>query len=227
MPEIIDIDSREEGVAGRLSNLTERGFIFDGILCRAIEGPLQAFKFSNAVTQQRICALYGRDAQKRGQEMNEEWKSQQILWWKGRKIPRESSDYQKLLDELYAVAFNLSDFQDDLIATGNAELIHSIGKNDPTDTVLTVYEFCSRLMNERRRLRRVRGILSAEEINDAAKKIELDGPDAFHAVGEMYGYQIARTLVVSYIRKQSGADRSYPPDPLIDKLVIETLKELQ
>ncbi len=100
MTNIIDIDSRKEGVAGDLSNLTERGFIFDGIFCRAIEGPLQAFKFSNAVTQQRICALSGRDAQKRGQTMNEEWKSHQILWWLGRKYPRESREYQKLLDRL-------------------------------------------------------------------------------------------------------------------------------
>ena len=226
----IDIHSRKSGLAGDLSNLKERFFFFDEVPCASLEGPIQALKYSDPTTQRRICMLSGREAQKKGQEMNETWKSQQVLWWKGRKYPRNSTDYQKLLDELYASAFDSVIFQKSLLDTGDAELIHTISKDDPTDTVLTVYEFCSRLTKERDRLRRANGILTAEEINDAAKKMELDGIGAFTAVKEMYGEQVAKLLLAAHIRQGERKAQGRCPkevlEKILDELVVQQLKEI-
>ncbi|MFC1638640.1 hypothetical protein ACFL2R_04405, partial [Patescibacteria group bacterium] len=142
---MIDINSRNKGVAGRLSNFQERSFWFYGIFCVCPEGPIQAFKFDNPVEQQRICLLSGRDAKKRGQERNEIWQSKQLLWWMGMEYPRHSREYQELLNRLYISMLTLQSFQDDLLATGEEKLIHSIGESDPTQTVLTELELCSRL----------------------------------------------------------------------------------
>lgn len=222
----IDIDSRKEGVAGKLSNLTERHFFFYGVPCRSLEGVLQAFKFFDPVVQRSICMIPGREAQKKGQVMNSAWKSQQVLWWQGRKYPRESTDYQRLLNDLFSAAFALPDFQKDLLEPGNEELIHTIGKDDPTDTVLTAYELCSRLMDERARLRREKRMLTISDMNHAAKMIEVDGDEAFNAVSDLYGDQVAKLLLITHIRRREGSMNQYPPDLSIDKLVFETFKRL-
>ncbi|WP_226377912.1 NADAR family protein [Citrifermentans bremense] len=47
-----------------------------------------------------------------------------------------------------------AEFADDLLATGEEVLTHSIGEQDPRKTVLTEDEFCSRLMANRSRIRK-------------------------------------------------------------------------
>ena len=53
-----------EGAAARLSNFTERHFVFDGVECASIEGVLQSFKFSDTEKQHEVCALIGIQAKK-------------------------------------------------------------------------------------------------------------------------------------------------------------------
>jgi len=140
------------GAAARLSNFTERHFIFDDVACTSIEGVLQSFKFENIEKQREICMLVGIKAKKAGKKID--WRPKQTLYWRGTAYPRDSEDYQKLLDRLYMEVFEqCPGFISDLYETGEHQLIHSIGKSDPHETVLTEREFCDRLERLRSEVR--------------------------------------------------------------------------
>lgn len=61
----MDISSKANGIAGRLSNFTTRYFVFDGIQCNSMEGLLQSFKFENIESQKTTCLLVGGAAKKK------------------------------------------------------------------------------------------------------------------------------------------------------------------
>ena len=140
----MDIGTGAGGIAGRLSNLAHRRFIFDGVECGSIEGALQSFKFKDTNMQAEICKLGGMKAKRSGASKN--WKQKQILYWKGKEIRRDSEEYQKLLDLLYQSAFDQCEkYRKDILSCVGVTFTHSIGKKKKQDTVLTVQEFTSRL----------------------------------------------------------------------------------
>lgn len=152
--EVIDISSKHEGPAGRLSNFTERRFVFRGIPCASIEGVLQAVKFKDVDEQRRVCGLAGWEAKRAGQAGNHEWQSTQILYWQGTAMARGSGLYQQFLEDLYAtVSEQCPKFREDLLATGHAKLAHSIGSQKRAETVLTEAEFCDLLTYMREAVR--------------------------------------------------------------------------
>ncbi len=109
----------------------------------SMEGLEQAFKFENAHVQELTCKLVGIGAKRKGSK--KDWRSSQTLWWKGKSYPRKSEEYQILLDAAYDALMTNTNFQKDLLSTGDAVFTHSIGKNKESDTVLTEREFVSRL----------------------------------------------------------------------------------
>lgn len=140
----MDIRTGAGGVAGRLSNLTHRRFLFDGIECGSIEGALQSFKFKDPNMQAEICKLGGMKAKRSGSSKN--WRQKQVLYWKGNEIKRDSQEYQKLLDLLYQSAFDQCEkYRKDILSCVGVTFTHSIGKRKVQDTVLTTQEFTSRL----------------------------------------------------------------------------------
>lgn len=150
---MIDINGKLKGLAGRYSNFSSRQFTFDGIECSCLEGPIQAFKFSDPEIQKQVCKLSGREAKTRGQEMNAEWQSTQILWWLGKEYPRGSTEYWQLLRRLFLTAFSGRESKEELLASGSNFLTHNIGCKDQTKTVLTECEFCFLIMLTREELR--------------------------------------------------------------------------
>ncbi|TSK08503.1 MAG: hypothetical protein FPO08_04115 [Geobacter sp.] len=152
----MDVGGYTTGLGGKLSNFTPRVFVLDNIECACLEGPLQAFKFDDPEMQKRICMMSGQEAKAIGQTRNEVWQSSQTLWWQGKSYDRLSPEYQQLLDRLYEAALLSAGFADDLLATGDEVLTHSIGVHDPRKTVLTEEEFCSRLMANRSKIRKMR-----------------------------------------------------------------------
>lgn len=142
---VLDIKSGgREGITARLSNFTSRQFVFDGIPCASIEGVLQSFRFNDIERQREVCALSGGTAKKEGRTID--WRPAQLLYWQGVEYPRRSEAYQRLLDRLFlAVYIDNETFANDLQETGNRKLIHSVGRTDPSETLLTADEFCSRL----------------------------------------------------------------------------------
>ena len=144
----MDIGSGHGYPADALSNFAPHPFVLDGIECNSMEGFLQSLKFSNPDMQREVCKLVGRAAKFKGKKKN--WYVKQVLYWQGKEIPRDSDEYQMLLDRAYmAMATQNRGFQSALLATQNAALTHSIGKTKTNETVLTRNEFCSRLIKLR------------------------------------------------------------------------------
>ena len=144
----MDIGSGHGYPADALSNFAPHPFVLDGIECNSMEGFLQSLKFSNPDMQREVCKLVGRAAKFKGKKKN--WYVKQVLYWQGKEIPRDSDEYQMLLDRAYkAMATQNRGFQCALLATQNAALTHSIGKTKTNETVLTRSEFCSRLIKLR------------------------------------------------------------------------------
>ena len=150
--ETVDIDSQGEYPAYPLSNLYQCPFYFDGVYCASREGLLQAFKTEFINEQVRLCGLPGSIAQKAGQQYNN-WKDDQFLYWHGKSYKRDSQEYWDLLLRVFDPENMSVDVLAALLATHNRELVHSIGKSDITDTVLTELEFCSLMTIARTKLK--------------------------------------------------------------------------
>jgi len=146
----MDIKSGCGYPASALSNFAPHPFIFDGVECNSMEGFLQSLKYKNSETQKHVCTLVGKQAKFKGKK--KKWWRTQTLWWKGKEINRHSDEYQDLLNRAFDALSQNSGFRKALLATGNAVIKHSIGKNDKHRTVLTQTEFCSILNQIRRRL---------------------------------------------------------------------------
>ena len=144
----IDVGSRNEFPGGPLSNFSPHFFVFRGVSCSSMEGLLQSLKFEDPEEQIEVCTLIGFVAKRRGRP--QQWFESQTLWWQGKPINRHSPEFQELLDEAFEALFTQNEkAREALLATGEEILIHTVGKSDPHETVLTEEEFCSRLMRIR------------------------------------------------------------------------------
>lgn len=160
----MNIGSGQGYPAAALSNFHPHPFIFRGVPCGSMEGLLQSFKFPYPEVQKEVCGMVGFAAMKRGR--SRDWKKDQLLYWNGDPVYRHGHAYQQMLDEAYECLFSQNaGARKALLDTNNAVLEHTIGKSDPSDTVLTRGEFCSRLTRIRDRLKRDRGARSLETVN--------------------------------------------------------------
>lgn len=152
---VIDIGAKHGGPAGTLSNFAAHKFTFDDVVCHSMEGFLQSLKFDKPHIQAEVCRLTGIGAKNRGKDRNRQWKMANALWWKGVEFPRNSDEYQELLDQAYlALARQSAEFRKALMETGEAQLTHTIGRTSPMDTILTQREFCSRLEKLREHMKK-------------------------------------------------------------------------
>ncbi len=129
-----------------LSNLYPMSFKFRGKKVSSIESVLQGIKYKNKKTQAKVFGYSGVDAyHTRACNSFDFWGNDGVLYWQGKPIKRESEDYQNFLDELYLSVFKNPLYFRALIATDDKYLLHHIGRVDPKETVLTRYEYESRL----------------------------------------------------------------------------------
>ena len=139
----MNIGSGNTYPSNALSNFAPHPFEIDGVKCNSMEGFLQSLKFKSVDMQEYVCTLVGFAAKKKGSKKN--WQETQTLYWRGIEYKRDSQEYQDLLDRAYTELYKNTKFKAALEASGKSTLTHTIGKTDPTKTVLTVKEFCSRL----------------------------------------------------------------------------------
>ena len=144
----MDIKSGCGYPAASLSNFAPHPFELDGVQIASMEGFLQSLKTSNPEMQKHVCTLVGYAAKKWGRNKN--WQTRQVLYWQGKEYKRDSKDYQDLLDRAYFALAKNEGFRRALLATGDAELDHSIGRTNFRETVLTRNEFCNRLHRVRK-----------------------------------------------------------------------------
>lgn len=146
----MDIGSGTGYPSSSLSNFAPHTFIIDDITCASMEGFLQSLKFENPDMQAQVCTLVGKQAKFKGKK--KKWFKTQTLYWRGVPIKRDSEEYQILLDKAFNALSENNSFRKALLATKDATLTHSIGKNKISETVLTKQEFCQRLTCIRKRL---------------------------------------------------------------------------
>lgn len=148
----VDISSDGSYPGDVLSNFTPYTFTFRGIEFTSMESLLQGLKFEGVETQNSVFQRVGVKAKLRGKKRK--WYLDQTLYWQGVPMKRDSEDYKNIVREaFYALAENI-DFQKALLATGDKTLYHTMGKSDPTRTILTEDEFCSILTEVRTALKR-------------------------------------------------------------------------
>ena len=95
----MDIGSGSGFPSGALSNFAPHPFVIDGVECNSMEGFLQSLKFSNSEMQKEVCKLVGIAATFKGKK--KKWWRTQSLYWQGIEIPRDSQEYQGLLDRAF------------------------------------------------------------------------------------------------------------------------------
>lgn len=153
---VIDISFRGVGLERDLSNLVAYPFMLDGVFCGSMEGFLQSLKFTLPHRKREIAALDGAEAWRNGQTGND-WQDTQILFWDDVAYPRLSKKYHGLLARAYDTCVRANDtFAEALRQSGDALLVHTRGKHNPTNTVLTEYEYIynlNRLRHDARQLR--------------------------------------------------------------------------
>ena len=95
-PETNTLDIRSNGLypSNVLSNMCSNGFRFDGMVCGSMEGFLQSLKRKGLDKQRQICSMKGGNARKMSVTS---WQTDQIVWWKGQAIDRQSEEYQTLI----------------------------------------------------------------------------------------------------------------------------------
>lgn len=136
------LDIRSNGMypSGVLSNLCSNAFRLDGVLCNSMEGFLQSLKHQDPNKQRQLCQMKGGNARKRSVTS---WQTDQIVWWQGQAIDRQSDDYQRLLYRAYQALFDQNErFRAALMATRGITLTHTTGETDPFRTILTASELC-------------------------------------------------------------------------------------
>jgi hypothetical protein len=67
--------------------------------------------------------------------------------------------------------------------------------------------------------------LTIQEMQDAAKRIEIDADEAYRTVTRLYGEDVAKLLLIAHLRRAFGAMDQYPPSPDINQKVEDFLRE--
>lgn len=148
----VDVWSKSTYPANVLSNLYNNGFIFDGVICNSMEGFLQSLKQKDSVKQRQICGLEGKEAKKMS---SVEWQNNQIVYWKGQAINRQSEMYLQLVRRAYRAMLEQNKrFSTALMATQSKRLYHSRGEKNPYKTILTEQEFCNILTELRKKFQK-------------------------------------------------------------------------
>jgi len=145
----IDILSKGEYPSNILSNFYNNPFTFDGVVCQSMEGFLQSLKFKRLPKQINTCSYYGKTAKLKG-KYKFLWKITGNVYWKGKKIKRQSKEFDTLIKKAYLELYNQNKlFQTALNSTKGYEITHSIGKRNKRKTILTEKEFID-ILNELR-----------------------------------------------------------------------------
>lgn len=147
-------------IAKVLSNLYPYRFKFRGKWVASIEGVLQGIKYKDKASQNKVLKYSGLDAyHTRACNSFNVWNNSRTLYWQGKPINRDGQDYQNFIDELYLSVAKNPLYRRALKASGDKYLLHAIGVEDKTYTVLTREEYELR-MNSLRAFLQNKGLLN-------------------------------------------------------------------
>lgn len=135
-----------------LSNRCNNDFCFEDVQCSSMESFLQSLKYRDAVLQAKICLV---DANYLRPYDTSDWQKDQVLWWKGEPVHRQSLKYIRLIYKAYNELYLwCGRFRDALMGSIGKELLYDTGSNDIHQSVLTDNEFIRILSKLRERRKR-------------------------------------------------------------------------
>lgn len=123
-----------------LSNLFPYEFDFRGQHLHSLESFFQGIKFPDAKVQRYVFPYYGVNAYHIQATSDYDWKKTGYLYWQGEKINRYDTAYDNLVDEVYISALQNPLYRQAL-KKADRYILHSIGKENKSDSVFTRYEF--------------------------------------------------------------------------------------
>ena len=123
-----------------LSNLFPYKFNFRGKKLNSIESFFQGLKMKDITLQNEILKYSGIESNVLKIASDYNWQEEQILYWQGTPINRNSREYMELVEELYISALQNPLYRN-ILKKVNRPIIHSIGKDQKEETVFTRYEF--------------------------------------------------------------------------------------
>lgn len=147
----LDIGHGESWPANILSNMWPHSFTMGELSYSSMEAFLQSLKFANEDEANRISRLPNFEARREGQKGNG-WKKTQLLYWGGIEFNRQSDTYTNIVSCAYDHLFDQNWlFRLGIYLTRNVDLDHTMGTNEPSNTVLSRSEFINFLYNVRER----------------------------------------------------------------------------
>lgn len=156
-PNIVDI-SYKDPESSILSNLFPHTFTMSmpytftyPIRFASMEAFLRSLCWTedSTVIEQEIAPLFGVNAVNVKFALPD-WKKNQRLLWDGKIIYRESKEYEELIAKAFhSLVESSALFRRALQKTGGKFLVHTIGKTNPKETLLTADEFITCLKKER------------------------------------------------------------------------------
>ena len=139
----------------KLSNLYPYTFTIDEIEVKSMEGMLQSLKTNDINEKKKLWKMYGVDAWRYGQKFNN-WKDNQLLYWNGESIRRNSLLYTQLISKSYDKLFENEEFKFNLKKSMKYNLTHSIGQTDVSNTLLTKDEYIGNMERLRGKIKEKR-----------------------------------------------------------------------
>lgn len=123
-----------------LSNLFPYRFKFRGYTLNSIECFFQGIKFKSKKMQKKIFKYSGKDALVLGEVSDYNWKESGYVYFMGKKILRDSKEYDDIIDELYISAIQ-NDLYRSAIKNCKLPIVHIMGEDSKKDTTFTRHEF--------------------------------------------------------------------------------------
>lgn len=158
----VDI-SYDDPTSSVLSNLFPHNFlfytscksgVFDDTHCLSMESFLQSLRVKEPSFQKYICEHYTGPMVQKLKVCLRDWREDGYLYWNGIAIKRDSATYQEFITTAYDCLFEGNPVFREYVLPHfkGMYLIHSIGKDSPSQTLLTESEFRYQLNRLMKRL---------------------------------------------------------------------------
>ena len=116
---------------------------FDDTHCLSMESFLQSLRVKDPALQKFICENYSGPMAQKLKVCLRDWRKDGYLYWNGIAIKRDSATYQELITTAYDCLFEGNPIFRECVLPRfkGVHLIHSIGKDYESETLLTESEF--------------------------------------------------------------------------------------
>jgi hypothetical protein len=124
-----------------LSNLFPYKIYFKGFYIESLESIFQGIKFKDKKAQRMAFKYFGLNSNNIKALCDYDWKQTGEFYFQGKKIVRDSKEYDDFIDELYVSAIQNPLYRNALKNVGEKYILHAMGGKKKEETAFTRYEF--------------------------------------------------------------------------------------